>query len=210
LKITLLTAAGEEYWQLLSITSYNKLEYCLRWDLSLFVKRHVNVHPQSGERQRLELNALEECDWLWFMGADTLIMNQTLDVRNLIDDNYDFIISQDYNGINNDVVFIKNTEASKKFLNKIIEALKVLPNDQEVTKDIFKDKNKYGLDDFKFKIIPQQHCNSYLYDSHVAYISYPKNLPGTFQRGDFVLHFPGMGLGARVYEAQKYFNEVLR
>lgn len=206
MRLNLFTSSSNSYWPLFCITLPNKLEYCLRWQVQLTALKEASM-PTWGERQRMLLNTLNESDWVWFMGADTLIMNHTIDAHQFCDNNYDLIISEDYNGINNDVMFIKNSEASRKFFTTLVTKNKQLPSDQEAMKDMFKNNE---IPDFKFKIVPQKLFNCYLYDTHVAYVSYPKDLPGTYKRGDFVLHFPGMGFGARMYEAQKYSQEVVR
>ena len=45
-------------------------------------------------------------NWVWFLGVDTIIMNQTIDVRTIIDNDYNFIIAQDYNGLNKEISVI--------------------------------------------------------------------------------------------------------
>jgi hypothetical protein len=204
MKITLLTAASKEHWPILNLTAPDKMEYCLRYQLQLSIRKHEVLSPWH-EREDFMKDALSECDWLWFMGADTLIMNHTINVESLIDTNYDFIIGQDYNGINNDVFFLRNCPESFKFIEEVTKRNTDLSDDQ-VAMFTVKDQ----IENFKYKIVPQKQFNCYLYDTEPAYTPYPKGLDGNFRDGDFVLHLPGMDIMHREVLLKEYVNKVIK
>jgi len=185
--ITLLTSASKEYWPLLETGLPSKNEYCLRHNIQLQTRIHQNMGNPWGEREIFMINALHTCDWLWFMGADTLIMNHTIDARKFIDEDYDFIIGVDYNGINNDTFLLRNCEKSFEFLFKVISYNTSLPDDQEAMKRCIEE-----MPEFRVKKVSQKLFNAYLYDSEPEYATYPKNLEGNFRDGDFVLHLAGI------------------
>ena len=206
--ITLMTVSSDSFWYIFRHTVPNKVEYCLRWGLQ-FDMRKLSVGFHWTEKVKMMLDDLEHCDWLWFMGGDTLIMNHTIDVKRFINKDFDFIVGKDYNGINNDVCFIKNSEASKKFLNKMLTDFSHLHDDQEPMKMIINAQQQL-IPDFKYCIVPQRFFNSYLYSTENAYDMYPKDYEGDYKHGDFVLHFPGMDNYRREELIQKYSKEIIK
>lgn len=201
--ITLVTAASKAYWPLLELTAPNKLEYCLRHAIQLAARRHDdNVLETKTERLKMILQELESStapDWVWFMGADTLITNMTFDARDLLGD-FDLLIGLDINGINNDSMFVRNSERAKRFLMRCIQACAACNNDQEAT---MMEIMRGGL---KAKTAPQREFNSFLYNEY-SYGAYPE---GTWQPGDLVLHVPGLPMARRMELVREYLAKVVR
>jgi hypothetical protein len=207
MNVCLLTQASNSFWTLMHYCAPNKLEYCLRWKLKLYVD-YVNkddVTSYGRQNAILDIFKHSDCDWVWFMGADTIIMNQTIDVRQYIDDNFNFIIAQDFNGLNNDSCFYKNTPQTIEFINRTIHHLSVQPNDWFAQTEARKD-----MPDLKIKIVPQKLFNCYLYDTDPAYAGYPRNLEGDYKDGDFILHFPAMCNNHREELFKQYLPKVIR
>lgn len=199
MKITLLTAASENYWPLLQYTATNKLEYCLKHGVEFHMEKHNNTNELKHERQEMMWNTLTNTDWLWFMGADTLIMNQTIDVRQFIHTKYDLIISEDINGLNNDVFFLKNNINGREFLYHVLRNNEKCENDQESMKKAIKD-----LKELKVHIVPQKQFNSYLYTEY----NYPDDKGGSYTPGDFILHLPGLPNTRRMEIVKEYLKLV--
>lgn len=198
MKITLLTEATKEYWPLLKIGAPNKLEYCLRHNIQFSMRRLEE--PFSANVRDLPMKqTLDECDWVWFMGSDTLIMNHKIDVRQYLDNQYDFIIAQDINGINNDVFFLKNSAESYMFMNLVMLYNNTEANDQDSMVKAMKE-----IKNFKTKIVPQRAFNSYLYSEY----SYPDDMGGNYTKGDFVLHLPGIPNERRIILMNEYLKLV--
>ena len=204
MEITLFTLSTNEFWFLNKLTAPNKMEYCVRWGLQMSMRKLAYPYPW-GLKGEYILNTLNECDWLWFMGADTLIMNQTIDVKTLIDDQYDFIIGKDVNGINNDVFFLKNSVASREFMKAVVDQRLILPDDQHAMKSFMG-----VIPNFKYNIVSQKLFNAYLYSTEPAYASYPGVHEGDFKPGDFVLHFPGMDNIRRQFLINKHLPGVIK
>lgn len=206
MRTTLLISASEQYWRLLELMSPNALEYCLRHRLQLSIKRHQDTSSGvavSIERIKYMIEALTGCDVLWFAGVDTLIMNHTIDCRQFVDPNYDFIIGQDVNGINNDSFFIRNTPDSLEFLYKCLNYLttKGSPNCQEAMILALND-----LPNYKCKIVHQKLFNSYLYSEY----EYKDDKGGSFTEGDFLLHLPAIYNERRIILMKKYVQKVIK
>lgn len=203
MKVTLLTGASKEYQPIIDLSAPNKLEYCLRHNIQFTNRIHTsNLRMQELgiERQQYMLDALKECDWLWFMGADTLIMNHNKDIRDFIDNEYHFIIGEDVNGINNDSFLLKNCRASINFLERSMNYSTSLTNDQECMKLAM--RLSFG---FKYSIVSQRQFNSYLYSEY----NYPDDKGGSYQAGDLVLHLPGMSNEKRIPLMHEYLTEVI-
>ena len=204
MKITLLTLSSEEFWFINQLSAPNKLEYCLRWQIQFAMRKVPLSNPWWVKGEHI-LSLLDDCDWLWFMGADTLIMNQTISVERFLDEQYDFIIGKDYNGINNDVCFFKNSVGSKNFIKDCFKLKDHCTNDQDAMKLVME-----SVSDFKYCIVPQKLFNAYLYDTEPAYASYPRGYEGNFSQGDFVLHLPGMDNIRRQQLLNMYIPHVIR
>lgn len=210
MKITLLTIGSESILPMTRITAPNKLEYCLKWGLQFELKKYNAIGKiMELEKYKIILNSLSECDWLWFMGIDTLIMNYNINVNTFLDNRYDFIISQDIQSINNDVFFIRNTNETKLFINKMISDVNNYDDDQVAMFDI-KDK----ISNFKYKIVSQKLFNAYLYEEEACYSIYPRNkdgiYEGNYESGDFILHFPGIEHIRREFLIGKYSEKVIK
>lgn len=209
MKITLLTMGSDSILPMTRITAPNKLEYCLKYGLQFSLKKYTNIKQIHLEKYEFILSSLQECDWLWFMGIDTLIMNYNTNVETFLDNKYDFIIGKDIQGINNDVFFLKNTYESKLFINELIMRMEDYGDDQEAM-IVIKDK----IPEFKYKIVPQKLFNAYLYEEEACYSIYPRNkdgiYEGNYESGDFILHFPGIEHIRREFLVNKYSNKVIK
>ena len=67
---------------------------------------------------------LHDYDWLVWIDADIMIMNQTIDIREYIEEDYEFIITefqkQEFYNLNTGLFFIKGkSEWSERFLNGV-------------------------------------------------------------------------------------------
>lgn len=202
MNITLLTAASPEYWDLLTLTAPNKLEYSLRWKLQFAMRKHSEKF--DPERTQFALDALKQSDWLMFMGSDTIITNHTIDVRQFLDSQYDFIISEDINGINNDVYFVQNTPGGIAFLKEVLYLNWSCKNDQECMKLVLDVMG--GMQHFNYKIVHQKLFNSFKYDEY----SYPSDGGGSWTPGDFVLHLPAVRNERRILLFNEYLGYVVK
>ena len=133
--------------------------------------------------------------WIWMMDGDLIVMNETLKLDRVIEaakdirskqnqtlHDCDFIIGEDCNGINAGSFFIKNTEWSREFMNRVLE---------------YNDPNTNWAEQQTMNIIIS---NTSFSENHVTYIhmsflnSYVEGICGdhdySYKPGDFVIHFP--------------------
>jgi hypothetical protein len=201
--MTILSSCSNQWSELHDLTAPNKQEYCDRWSCK-FVDHRTDGFD-CWDRPKLWLSELQKIqfgDYLWFFGADTLIMNQTTDWRTLTKGNEDIIIGLDVNGLNIDVIAFKYSFATIAVLKRILELRGRYNNEQDAAKRALGEK----LCDVK--ILPQRYLNSYLYEYYKR--NHPEDYGGTYESGDFVLHCPGMELDSKLKVLREYLPKVIK
>src|SRR5947207_6555581 len=61
----------------------------------------------------------EKYDWVFWMDADSVICNPNIKLESIIDDDYQFIITKGINVINSGVFFLKCSNWSSEFLQRV-------------------------------------------------------------------------------------------
>ncbi len=194
--------------------SQGKIEYCTHHNYDCIIKtsdfdrsRHI-----YWSRVKFLLQHLPQYDWIFWCDADAIIMNQTIKLESLVDEDADFIISKDFNGINNGAFLIKNAQRSLDFLNEIWswpknkEGLENLPGGGDQAATILFQRLHPGK--LKMKFVPQRTFNSYLLEHY--FTDLPMDYANSqYQYGDFVLHMPGLGDGTRLSIFHEYRHKVI-
>lgn len=205
-------------------SNYNELAE-LTWNQNkkLYCEKHGYIginwlvgsdrtYPGGWERlKRIRDIMIEhpEYKWFWWTGADAMITNFNVKMEDKIDENFDLIIATDCNEINNDSFLIKNTKWSQDYLQELINLIprfekhyfyeqqamiETIPNHKE-----------------KVKIVPQRYLNSYKNDLYPWQSKYDLlGTDGTWQKGDWLIHWPGTGLDVRLQLARHFLNEVVQ
>ena len=213
MKITLLQAASNGYRCLLDLTGANQAEYCQRHEVRYESPSYGDV-PAYGDRERFMLNYIEDCDWLWFMGADALVTNHTVDIRQFIED-VDFIIAWDWGYINNDVMLIRNCAAAKSMLKAVMEGN--YPNDQEGMGSIICPPQAvksgsviWSAGELRCKMIHQKNSTPSGFNAY-PYKRLGCNVPdGEWSKGDFIMHLPSVGNEIRLKIMRDTLSEIVR
>lgn len=138
---------------------------------------------------------LWEYDVLWVLDLDTLITNPEIRFTDFVDFKHDIFICKDVNGINAGSWIIRNTEASRRFVETIVNNFDA-PHEQILM-------NRY-LDMVKVKYLPHPSINSYKYELY----DYGEKTheEGQWQEGDLLLHLPGLSLEKRIEIFKEYEN----
>ena len=207
----------EKYQPLADITwNQNKQQYCERHGYE-GINKTSNFKggiPIGFEKIFFLLEVLEtrqDLKWLWWNGTDSMITNHTIKIEDKIIPEYDLIIATDCNEINNDSFLIKNSEWSRNYLKSIIA---VMPNyekhyfyEQQAMIDSIPLEENVG----KIKIVEQRYLNAYqnsLYPHQSKYDCLGND--GTWQHGDWLIHWPGTQLEARLNLAKMYLGKVVK
>jgi len=218
MKFALVTAHTPNYQPLADLTwDQNKKRYCEKWGYDAIAKTDNFKYPVnqiSFERTELIIELLEsgKYDWIHAVGCDTMITNFTISLESLVDDHSHFIIAHDCYNINNDSFLAKATPECINWLKYIVSVRETYLTrawfDQQAMID--------SIDQIKpwLKIVPQKIMNSYNYDLYPGI--YPHVLKkdsfgndGQWSPGDFLIHWPAIGVPNRIIMAQQMLKQVI-
>jgi hypothetical protein len=207
------------YQELADITWPNKVEYCQRHGYAAHNKTQDFVGVEVGYEKIFLLRDLmqehPEYQWLWWTGCDTLITNYTIRIEDRIDDNYDFIVAQDFNHINVDSFLIKNSVWGRWFMQNILDTK------QRYTgwpRDAWWYEQSAIIDmqpvfPNNIKLVPQRDMNSYEYqyfpDAQGRSTDRAGN-DGNWQPGDWLCHWPAREMSLRIERSRFLLEQVVK
>lgn len=116
---------GCSFKELAKLTMPSKQEYAKLHGYDFYVREDSNPERAVGwTKIDIALDKIESYDWMLYVECDAMIMNQTIRLESLIDNNYDIIIANskyrsDYTGINTGVILVKCSQWSKDFLKSL-------------------------------------------------------------------------------------------
>lgn len=228
----LVNVFSENYNSLAQLTWYqNKVLYAKKHGYMSISKTSDFFYTKDNsfgfEKTRVARDILVEnshIKWLWCTGTDSMVTNFNVKIEDRIDDNYDFLISTDVNGINSDSFLVKNSENGIEFLNHVLsnydEYLNFWDTDQRAISTLLgfpptgsDDWKNIKIEDMNKKywgvvdVVPQRYFNSYDYKLYPEYKDTRDKTgnDGNWQPGDWLVHWPGTGLEKRI-ELAKYYN----
>lgn len=159
--------------------------------------------PPAWNKILYILKALEKgYDWIFWIDADAVVMNDSISLTNFIDDRYDFILCKDAFCWNTGAWFIKNSTEAKEML------------EYTYAKEEFTDSSSFAWEQGAFinscfekgsriKVLKQRDFNSvaketrqFFPEGHtfeVGVFKFVLNLEafdnGVYEEGDFLIHF---------------------
>ncbi len=204
MKLAIVIPACDKYEDLWNFTLPNRTQYCERhgYDLLRSKRKFRDESVPFGKLEFVRDN-LEQYDWIWMLGADTLHMNMATPADEFIDEKFDMIIGRDANGLNCDSVLFKNTQWIKDYINFILGKYDYYKDDEWQEQRCIIDTHEYYKENIK--VIPQKSFNSYVYAWYWA--GYGKQ-PGEFSDGDAILHFVGMQNDERISKMKDYIPQI--
>lgn len=142
----------------------------------------------------------KEVEYILFIDSDAIILNHTIKLESIIDENYDFIFTRDVNYWNTGTYIIKNSDWSIKLLEWIWEHRLHEKNQTQLEQLLLgKYIDNFGLD--HIKVVSQGTMNSYPYTAY----GYPANIEGDYKHGQFICHFPAM----HNWQRKEFFNKLI-
>lgn len=232
---------NESYNSLAALTwEKNKVLYAQKYNYGYFSKYdHWVTRLPNGVMSGFEkfhmakviLETYPQYKWIWWTGTDSMITNMQIRMEDKIDNDYHFMMSVDFNGINADSLLIRNSEEGRSFINDVLavekeyetywdceqRALAVLlgvPTSDErwVASSTVKVCDKYAS---VAKIMPQKYMNSYNFDLYHQYHPQSQNNKdkmdyiGNWTKGDWLIHWPATNLDLRIDLANYYMTQVV-
>lgn len=151
--------------------------------------------------------AQPDIEWIWWTGCDAMITNHSIRIEDKIDAAYDMIIATDCNGINSDSFLIKNSEWGRAYIQYIIDVMPQYENhyfyEQQAIIESFK------LHPNNIKVVPQRYLNSYDYKLYPTQSNLDHlGTDGSWSYGDWLIHWPGTSLDARLYLSRHYLTLI--
>ncbi len=110
MNIAICTPCSQEFWTIGSLTLPSKAMYGHRWGIEVHSPDYPDAaHDHGWGRIKFMQNYLRDVDWLWFMGADVMIVNQTVNcAKFLFPDGAEIVVAFDENGLQSDSMFLRN------------------------------------------------------------------------------------------------------
>lgn len=191
--------------------------YCELWDYRKFVLEYPGDIPHGFAKIRFLIQVCDQnpdVEWIFWKDCDGLITNFNIKLEDVVDNNYHVMLTTHNNGINNGMMFVRNSQEGREYLRMIFEHVHI-PNyrngpgvEQAVMVDTL-EANKTIV-----KIVPQRTFNAVPYTdfSHGAITSRLDTLgtEGHWKEGDFVMHWPGERHDERLRICKIYLPRVLK
>ena len=221
--ICVLMLYDDYYAKLAEVTiDKNVKQYCDLHGYTLISHKIENIdNGRSPQWQKIQVSIdvlkTNKFKWLFFLDTDCLIMNSTIKLESIIDDNYSFIVpahniepidtpiknNQGTNCVITSQYFVKNDKTGIDILQDIWDA-KEWPIDIDINtfdyegrqaritidKPIFKDK---------VKIVPEKTLNRFWYMNNPFMVLHtPGANNNVWQPGDFIVHVTGYNREDRI------------
>jgi hypothetical protein len=207
LKFGIVSMYNEAHKNLGEITWENKRKYAAKHNYTSFCKTdNWSLTPIHFEKIKLVLDFMEEhqdVDWVWWLDNDALITNYDITLDTIVDENFHVIITTDIASINAGSFIVRNSLQGKDWLRFILE--KGLehykdnrwPEQQPMTDFFLRFKDI-------IKVVPQCVMNSYDYNMYRVDPHDVQGYNGQWNKGDFVIHWPGLNNDLRIQLAKEY------
>eukprot|EP01102_Stenamoeba_stenopodia_P013984 TRINITY_DN4601_c0_g1_i2.p1 TRINITY_DN4601_c0_g1~~TRINITY_DN4601_c0_g1_i2.p1 ORF type:complete len:367 (-),score=68.66 TRINITY_DN4601_c0_g1_i2:33-1133(-) len=179
-------AIGGRYLDILNMSLTNKQTYAKRHGYDFHVDLHMWIdkdRPVAWSKLLAIRKRLDEYKWVMWVDVDTLFMNFNIKLESLIDENYDFIVTNDGSGLNSGVMLFRQSQWAKDFLLECYQQTQFL-----IHKDIYEQRSIQHLVNTNpengkhIKYLPQSSMNSYT-RYHAAHYAY--------KEGEFMVHMAG-------------------
>lgn len=223
-RVCMLSCHDDNYRAMAEKTVYrNKYEYAKRWGHDLLTltkvsprffdpKSHVFGLSWDRFNEGIRLARSGDYDWIYFVGADTLITNMTIPLTTFTDEVSHVIIANDCNEWNADSFLVRCSEPALIFLDDAMALYDTHKHhcwvEQQAMIEV-RDRHP-GI----FKTLPQRSLNSYDYDLYEARGGRDgkdcAGNDGQWQKGDFLIHWAGLPTHVRYEQIAKIWPKIVR
>jgi hypothetical protein len=180
--------------------------YC--WDNNIALERHEITgldRPPAWYKIQLILDEFDKGEeWVMWVDADTLLVNNNFDITQLLDKTSEIIISKDINALNTGVMLWKNTPRTRSILNSIWESTEFMhhPWWENAAFINLYNENLLGMQDV-VKIVPQNILNAYDYNLYGVSCE-----SGQLNDESFIFHLPGLPHDLRLVVMKKFVEKL--
>ncbi len=223
MKIAILDCCNINYSDILQITKKSKSNYAKKYDMDFVIHNFSDLSDRTQHWGRILgiKKHLPEYDYILYLDTDTLILNYSFDIRDLIKENLNYNIltgplpHEGHIGTNG--IIIKNDRWS-------IDFLEVWFNQKQFIDSPYHGYPSCGInDDGGFNAPPdqwkffEQSAFHYLYDTNLDFRQRIKLLPRkylhavktTYKKGDFLIHCPGMSKEEKIVFLKTHLKNTM-
>ena len=230
-KIAIVSLHTPNFQTLADYTWPNKVEYAERHGYRYFCKTDgFTFHWPSGEKFPMIKQYLldnPDTEWVWWVDTDTLITDYTKRVEEFLDDDYHFIIgtdvdhnpesshNKDHRAVNAGSFFVRNSSEAHAYLDWMLSVYEEFEKEygwwtEQRIIDASCNFSNLKLTWKKYiKICPQHWFNSFDCEPR----RFARDLLGeraNWEPGDFLVHWPGVGMDTRMRLVGKYLNLITK
>ena len=217
--IAIVTLFDKNYEDLAKVSLPDKVEYARAhgYDFIYFDEVIDASRPPQWSKVKAVEYLLNDYEWVWWIDIDALIMNNSVRLESIIDNQYDIIFTENkYSVISNGSSFFRNSQLTKDFLQESYALndpllkdvnIMVFDHEQQPMRILYQQVPKYRQ---RIKLLHERVCNSFWYtNSQSALSAYPNwnKEDNIYQAGDFVVNFCGRSKEERV-DVMKIFKTM--
>ncbi len=194
-------AIGEEYQEAVAQGIESKRTYCEKhgYDFVYETEWLDPSRPFAWSKIKLLQKVLDsgKYKWVFWSDADSLIMNHAVKLEEFIKEEYDVILSTNYDGtekrliINTGQFFLKSSDWNRAFLKKVYTRTEFLNHYWWEQKAIIDEYEKDITVQQHFYIYPPRMLNSKEKDDFVDQSELHRVNRIFYEKGDFIIHFYG-------------------
>lgn len=195
-KVAILIQRTLDWQEIADITVKNNEEYARKHGYSFIHEIFDSPYDGFNKIETVQkLFLFTDVTLVWSLDCDALITRHSIKIENFVDNEHDFYITKDYNGLNAGSFIIKKSQWSYSFISYLLDQKG--KDGMYCEQDAINQYRRTYPESTKIKILPQSNINSYLYENYPE-IPLQTHEQGNWDPGDFVLHLPGVGMKKRI------------
>jgi hypothetical protein len=169
-------------------------EYATKHEYDIWVVKYSDTFSGFKKIEQI-IEGIPNYKAIWSIDMDTLITNKEIKIESFIDDEHNFFICKDFNGINAGSFIVRNSVWSNTFLTYLLnkQGKPKMECEQNAIEEFIEEFPNHD----KIKILPHPSINSYLYENYPE-CGKQTHETGQWEKGDLLLHLPGLPLHKRL------------
>ncbi len=217
-RFALYTFYTQSQFELYNLTFINKLSYA-------HLHHYALLHSLVKQEDLLKYGGFVVCkalreifqyfpnlEWLMVTGSDHVVMNSAVKIEDLVlGEEASVLVSAEHNIINFGTYFFRNSEKGISFLETMCAATDIYRwhvwYDNQFAIEAW---SGHGMLKGVMSMLPQRSFNSYPPGYPAEFLSDSLNCSTLYQRGDFMIHFPGMGYAEKLRSVKTYLSQTER
>lgn len=222
-RLCVLTCYNAPYAEIARTTvQENKGEYCKRWGHTLMALTAVDpqFHNPGSHVSGLtwnrfacatELAKSGKFNWIYVVGADTLITNHCIPLSRFTDPAFHLVIANDVNEWNADSMFIRCSPEGIALCEDAMAQYERLKSHVWVEQQaLIEVRDRHAG---KYKVLPQWAINAYNYKLYWPDGSVTRDKAGNhgdWCKGDFLIHWAGLNTQIRIQQIKAVVPQIVR